>query len=94
MCTSVGCPEWVGPAPAREECVLFGLILGKAYGAPIARGREELHRFVFPIQEERLLSVGLCVRDCGACFLHHREAVTRAATSFLFSPVVVVRSGI
>lgn len=37
MCISVGCPERVGPAPAREECVLFGLILGTAHGAPQQR---------------------------------------------------------
>lgn len=56
MCTSVGCPQRAGPAPAREECGLFGLILGRVHGAPAVRVREGLSKVVFPSQEERLLS--------------------------------------
>lgn len=56
MCTSVGCPQRAGPAPAREECGLFGLILGRVHGAPAVRVREGLSRVVFPSQEKRLSS--------------------------------------
>lgn len=56
MCTSVGSPQRAGPAPAREECGLFGLILGRVHGAPAVRVREGLSTVVFPSQKERLLS--------------------------------------
>lgn len=56
MCTSVGSPQRAGPAPAREECGLFGLILGRVHGAPAVRVREGLSTVVFPSQKERLWS--------------------------------------
>lgn len=52
MCTSVGCPQRAGPAPAREECGLFGLILGRVHGAPAVRVRKGLSTVVFPSQKE------------------------------------------
>lgn len=55
MYTSGGYPKRVGPAPAREECGLFGLILGRVHGAHAVRVREELSTVVFPSQKERLL---------------------------------------
>lgn len=55
MYTSVGYPEQVGAAPAREECGLFDLILGRVHGAPAMRVREGLSTVVFPSQKEKLL---------------------------------------
>lgn len=50
LCMSVGSSEQLGPAPAREECAMFGFILRTAYGAPTARGKERGPTFwFFPI---------------------------------------------
>lgn len=62
MCTSVGCPGRVGPAPAREECALFGLILGTAQG-PRSEGQRGVPQVCFSKPKGRaLLSPFLCHR--------------------------------
>lgn len=74
MCTSVGCPQRAGPAPAREECRLFGLILGRVHGAPAVRVREGLSTVVFPSQKERLLSARHVLETIGVPPLTQRNA--------------------
>lgn len=74
---------WVGPAPAREECVLLGFILGTAHGATV-RGREGYHRVVFSSQQER------CHPAMGPAFA--TTVVTRAAAPFHFPPAVTAGS--
>lgn len=50
LCMSVGSSEQSGPAPAREECAMFGFILRTACEAPTARGKERSSTFwFFPI---------------------------------------------
>lgn len=50
LCVSVGSSEQSGPAPAREECAMFGFILRTACEAPTARGKERSSTFwFFPI---------------------------------------------
>lgn len=75
MCTSVGCPQRAGPAPAREECGLFGLILGRVHGAPAVRVREGLSTVVFPSQKERLLSARHVSETLGVLLFHGRNTI-------------------
>lgn len=74
----------VGPAPATEECVWLGLILGTAHGPPV-RGREGCYRVVFSSHQEKCaLLWGLPSPP--------PQAVPRAAAPFHSPPVVTAGS--
>lgn len=78
MCISVGCPERVGPAPAREECVLFGLILGTAHGAPQQRVKRGAPQVCFSKLTGKALLCPASVLEGGVCLPHHGQVVSRA----------------
>ena len=84
----------MGPAPARKECGMFGLILRTAQRVPAARGKERGSTgWFFQVNRNGTALPSFCVRDCGVCLPHRRQAAIKAADPPRYPPAVAAWSG-